>query len=493
LLKLEGISKSFPGVRALHNVHLEVRKGEVHALLGENGAGKSTLMKILSGAYMRDAGEIYWDGRPIVIHHPREAQDLGIGIIYQEFNLVPQLGVAENIFLGREPSLRFGLVDRRRLHEQAERLLSGLGVAIDTRTPVGQLGVAQQQMVEVAKALSADVRLLIMDEPTSALTESEITQLFAAISRLTASGVAIVYISHRLEEVARIGQRVTVLRDGRRIATHDVAAVSLPELVRLMANRELKDHFPKRRVPPGEEVLRVLGLTRGRALRDVSLSLRRGEVVGLSGLLGAGRTELARAIIGADKVESGSVTVKGRAVYARGPGDVIERGVGLVPEDRKTQGLVLGLSVQANLALPSARRLSRLGIVDPRAEAELAERQVLDLRVKTPSLSQPVTLLSGGNQQKVVLGKWLAANVDVLILDEPTRGIDVGSKVEICELMNRLTARGVAILMISSELPEILGMSDRILVMYQGRIVAEMLAGEASQERVLNAALGRAS
>jgi len=490
-LRMAGIRKQFPGVVALDGVDLEVRRGEVHILLGENGAGKSTLMKILSGALPKDSGSIEIGGAVVEIEGPRHAQALGVSIIYQEFNLVPQLSAADNIFLGREPASGLGVLDAARAHAQARALLDGLGVKVDTRVPVRELGVAQQQMVEVAKALSGDARILIMDEPTSALTDAEIEQLFATIGRLTASGVAIIYISHRMQEVQRVGHRVTVLRDGKRVATHDVASVSIAELVRLMANRELTEHFPKRRVEPGEEVLRATNLTRGKALRDCSLTLRRGEVVGLAGLLGAGRTELARAIVGADTLDSGSVEVKGRAVLARGPGDVIERGVGLVPEDRKTQGLVLGLSVQANLALPSARRLSKLGVVDARAEAELAEREIQDLRIKTPSPAQPVALLSGGNQQKVVLGKWLGANVDVLILDEPTRGIDVGAKVEIYELMNRLTAQGAAILMISSELPEVLGMSDRILVMHQGRIAAELLASEASQEKVLAAALGR--
>lgn len=490
-LRMAGIRKEFPGVVALDGVDLEVMPGEVHVLLGENGAGKSTLMKILSGALSKDAGEIEIGGRSVEIHGPRHAQSLGVSIIYQEFNLVPQLGAAENVFLGREPAQLFGMIDGRRMQEDARRLLEGLGIRIDTRVPVRELGIAQQQMVEVAKALSCDARILIMDEPTSALTEAEIEQLFATIGRLTAAGVAVIYISHRMEEVHRVGHRVTVLRDGKRIATHDVGAIGIGELVRLMANRELKEHFPKRRVAPGEEVLRVRNVSRGRALRDVSLTLRRGEVVGLAGLLGAGRTELARAIVGADAFESGDVEVKGRAVFARGPGDVIERGVGLVPEDRKTQGLVLGLSVQANLSLPSTRRLSRFGVVDAQAEAELALREIQDLRIKTPSRAQPVALLSGGNQQKVVLGKWLGAQVDVLILDEPTRGIDVGAKVEIYELMNRLTAQGSAILMISSELPEILGMSDRIVVMHQGRIAAEMDAGLATQEELLHAALGR--
>jgi len=490
-LRMAGIRKQFPGVVALDGVDLEVKQGEVHILLGENGAGKSTLMKVLSGALRKDSGSIEIDGRAVEIEGPRHAQALGVSIIYQEFNLVPQLSAADNIFLGREPASPLGVVDARRAHAEAGRLLEGLGVKVDTRVPVRALGVAQQQMVEVAKALSGDARILIMDEPTSALTDAEIEQLFATIGRLTASGVAVIYISHRMQEVQRVGHRVTVLRDGKRVATHDVASVSIAELVRLMANRELTEHFPKRRLEPGEVVLSARNLTRGKALQDCSLTLRRGEVVGLAGLLGAGRTELARAIVGADPLDGGSVEVKGRAVFARGPGDVIERGVGLVPEDRKTQGLVLGLSVQRNLALPSARRLSKLGVMDARAEAELAEREIQDLRIKTPSPAQPVALLSGGNQQKVVLGKWLGANVDVLILDEPTRGIDVGAKVEIYELMNRLTAQGAAILMISSELPEVLGMSDRILVMHQGRIAAELLARDATQEKLLAAALGR--
>ncbi len=492
-LRMHGIRKEFPGVVALDGVDLEVQRGEVHVLLGENGAGKSTLMKILSGALRKDAGEIALDGRVLEILSPRHAQQLGVGIIYQELTLVPQLGAAANVFLGREPSRRFGWLDRRRADAEAARLLLGLGVRIDPGVPVRELGIAQQQMVEVAKALSSDARLLIMDEPTSALTSSEIEQLFATIGRLTASGVAVIYISHRMDEVKRIGQRVTVMRDGRRIATHPVADVTIDELVRLMANRELKEHFPKRRAPLGEEALRVTGITRGRALRGVSLQVRRGEVVGLAGLLGAGRTELARAILGADSIDAGEVVIKGQVVRGSGPGATVARGIGLVPEDRKTQGLVLSLSVRANLALPSQKRISPWGVVDEGAEARLAEQSVAELRIKTPGTAQRVGLLSGGNQQKVVLGKWLAAGVDVLILDEPTRGIDVGSKVEIYELMNKLTEAGVAILMISSELPEILGMSDRILVMHQGRIVAELETPGATQEQVLQAALGRAS
>jgi ribose transport system ATP-binding protein len=488
-----GIRKTFPGVVALDGVDLEVRRGEVHVLLGENGAGKSTLMKVLSGATPMDGGEVRLDGRPVEIRGPRHAQELGVQTIYQEFNLVPQLSAAANILLGREPSRGLGVLDRRRQAAQAGRLLASLGVDIDPRTRVSALGVAQQQMVEVAKALSGEARVLVMDEPTSALTESETTTLFETIERLTARGVAVVYISHRLEEVKRLGHRVTVLRDGRRITTADVSTLSMAEMVRLMANRELKEHYPRRRVPPGPELLRVEGLCRGRTVRDVSFSLHRGEILGVAGLLGAGRTEMARALMGADPPDSGRVLLDGRELRPRTPADAIRAGLGLLPEDRKTQGLVLGQSVRANIALASVRRLSPLGIVDASAETTLARRYVDELRVRTPSLGQAVAFLSGGNQQKVVLGKWLAAEVDVLIMDEPTRGIDVAAKVEIYELMNRLTEQGKAILMISSELPEVLGMSDRILVLHRGRVASVLDAQGATQEAVLAAALGHAS
>jgi ribose transport system ATP-binding protein len=488
-----GIRKAFPGVVALDGVDLDVRRGEVHVLLGENGAGKSTLMKVLSGALPMDAGEVRIDGRRVEIRGPRHAQELGVRTIYQEFNLVPQLSAAANILLGCEPTLGFGVVDRRLQAEEAGRLLAALGVAIDPETPVRLLGVAQQQMVEVAKALSGEARVLVMDEPTSALTESETKHLFEAIERLTSRGVAVVYISHRLEEVKRVGHRVTVLRDGRRVATAEAAALSTVEMVRLMANRELTEHYPRRRPAPGPEVLRVEGLCRGRHVRDVSFSLRRGEVLGVAGLLGAGRTEMARALMGADPPDSGRVLLAGRELRPRSPSVAIRAGLGLLPEDRKTQGLVLALSVRANVALASLRRLSTLGIVDAGAETALARRYVDDLRVRTPGLEQAVAFLSGGNQQKVVLGKWLAAEVDVLIMDEPTRGIDVAAKVEIYELMNRLTEQGKAILMISSELPEVLGMSDRILVLHRGRVAASLDARDATQEAVLAAALGHAS
>jgi ribose transport system ATP-binding protein len=491
LLRLRGIRKAYPGVVALDGVDFDLRAGEVHVLLGENGAGKSTFVRILSGATRRDAGEIEVHGRAVEIAGPREAQKLGISAIYQEFNLVPQLSAAQNIFLGREPS-RGGVMDRGRLVAEAGALLEGLGVRLDPRTPVQSLGVAQQQMVEVAKALSTQARVLIMDEPTSALTESEIRELFAAMRGLTARGVGIIYISHRMEEIAQVAHRITVFRDGRRVGTVGAEA-TVPDLIRMMAGRELTEHFPRRRGILGAELLRVEHLARGRRLRDVSLTLRAGEVVGIAGLLGAGRTELARAVVGADRPDSGRVFIQDREVHARGPADTVDRGVGFLPEDRKTQGLVLGLAVQSNLGLPSARRLSRLGVLDARAMTALARKWVDDLRIKTPALAQPVGLLSGGNQQKAVLGKWLATGAQILILDEPTRGIDVGARMEIYELMNRLTDAGAGILMISSDLPEVLGMSDRVLVMREGRIHAEFTAADATQERVLGAALGQAS
>jgi ribose transport system ATP-binding protein len=490
-LRVRGIRKAFPGVVALDGVDLEVHPGEVLALLGENGAGKSTLMKILSGALPRDEGEIEVAGQLVHVRGPRHARELGVRIIYQEFNLVPHLAVAENVVLGREPTVGLGFVDRRKVAAEAEHLLSELGITLDPWMPVRELGVAQQQMVEVAKALSGQARVLIMDEPTSALSEGEIRALFAAVKRLTARGVGVIYISHRLEEVAQVADRVTVLRDGRHVGTCDARATPIPELVRMMAGREVTAHYPRRRGTPGEELLRAEGVGRGRALQDVSLVLRRGEVLGVAGLLGAGRTELARVLTGVDKPEKGSVVLRGRAARLASPGDAMRRGIALLPEDRKTQGLVLGLSVGRNLALPSAPRLSRLGFVREGQETELAQRQVADLRIKTPGLEQRAAFLSGGNQQKIVLGKWLATDVEVLVMDEPTRGIDVAAKVEIYELMNRLTDGGKAILMISSELPEVLGMSDRILVMHRGRGVAEIPAAEASQERVLAYALGQ--
>ncbi|HMC76998.1 MAG TPA: sugar ABC transporter ATP-binding protein [Vicinamibacterales bacterium] len=492
LLVMRGIAKSFPGVRALDEARLELERGEVHVLLGENGAGKSTLMKILSGACRRDAGEIAIDGVPVALSTPREAQAAGISTIYQEFNLVPHLTVAENICLGREPAVRWGVLSARALHAEAVRVLGALDSPIDPGARVDSLSVAEQQMVEVAKALSVDARIVIMDEPTSALTESEIDQLFAAIDRLTARGAAIIYISHRLQELERIGRRATVMRDGRYIATLPLPA-PIPELVRLMANRDVSQAYPARTRTRGDELLRVEDVARAPRLRGVSLTLHRGEILGIAGLMGAGRTELARVIAGADRPDRGRITLHGRVVSLRSPADAIRAGVGLVPEDRKRHGFVPGGSVAANVALPQLRRLGRAGIVDGAAERALATRWIEELRVRTPGPDTPVASLSGGNQQKVVLAKWLAAGADVLIVDEPTRGIDVASKMEIYQLLDRLAASGAGILMISSDLPEVLGMSDRVLAMHLGRITGEFDGARATQAAVLQAALGLAS
>jgi ribose transport system ATP-binding protein len=490
VLHMTGIRKAFPGVVALDGVELELRRGEVHVLLGENGAGKSTLMKILSGAYRRDEGVITINGAPVEIEGPRHARSLGVGIIYQELALVPALGAAENIFLGREPKRFPGLVDKRSMVAHSQRVLAELGSTIDVRVPVGRLSIAQRQLVEIAKALSLNARILVMDEPTSALTEREAEALFTVIRRLTGQGVSIIYISHRLDEIFAIGDRVTVLRDGRHIATRALADTDRRELVRLMANRELDERVTRASTQRGEELLTVRRLSRRGVLHDIDLTVHAGEIVGLAGLLGSGRTRVARAIFGLDRPDGGEIRVRGRQFRRHSPRHAIRAGLGFVTEDRKGEGLVLGLSVRENLALPILRTLSKAGIVRREAEREMAERLSRDLRIKTPSLEQPVLHLSGGNQQKVVLGKWLACNVDVLFLDEPTRGIDVGAKQEIYHLMNRLAADGVGIVLISSELPELVGLCDRVLVMRAGRVSGEFSRAEATQERLLACAVG---
>jgi len=490
ILSMRKIRKTFPGVLALDDVDFDLRRAEVHVLLGENGAGKSTLVKILSGAHRKAGGEVHLFGERIEIESPRQAQQLGIGIIYQELNLVPSLTAAENMFLGREKTTSLGLIDRKALRSSAQSILADLGLRLDYDRPVRDFGIAQQQMIEVAKALSLDAKILVMDEPTSALSETEIRQLFGTIRRLKAKGVAIIYISHRLEEIFEIGDRVTVLRDGKCVGTKNVAETSKSELVRMMVNRELKEQYPRQRPPMGEEVLRVQNLCRRGTLKNISFALRRGEILGIAGLMGSGRTELARALFGVDRIESGEIYVREKLQKITSPRSAIDLRIGFLTEDRKSQGLVLTLSVKENITLASLDALSRLGFINFRSEAREAGSYVKDLRIKTPGLGQRVLYLSGGNQQKVVLSKWLCSKSDIFIFDEPTRGIDVGSKVEIYQLMNRLTAEGVGIIMISSELPEILGMSDRIIVMRRNEIVGEMPAEQATQEKVMHYALG---
>jgi ribose transport system ATP-binding protein len=489
---MRGICKRFPGVVALNDVALELQAGEVHVLLGENGAGKSTLVKILSGAIEKDAGEIRLGGQRVEITGPDHARQLGISIIYQELTLVPYLSVAENMFLGKAPR-RWGLVDWRRMREEAERLLHGLGLTIDVRRAAGGLGLAQQQMVELARALADQARVLVMDEPTSALTGVEVEQLFETTARLIARGVAVVYISHRMNEVFRIGHRVTVLRDGRNVATRELADVTAAELVQLMANRDVSDQYPQRRVARGRELLRVEGLTRHGILHDIHLTLYAGEILGIAGLVGAGRSELARAIMGADPIDAGRITIREQAARIRTPAAAVRHGLGFLPEDRKAHGLVLSLSVQHNIALPNHRRVSRWGLVDAARERAEAQRMIDHLRIKTPNPDRITRWLSGGNQQKVVLAKWLVGQAEIFIFDEPTRGIDVASRRDIYDLMNTLVARGAGLIMVSSDLPEVLGMSDRLLVMRLGRIQAEFDARVVSETEVMHAAFGVAS
>jgi len=490
ILEMKYIGKTFPGVVALEDVHFELAEGEVHCLLGENGAGKSTLMKILSGAYQKTTGQILFEGQEVQIKNPMHAQQLGISTIYQELNLVPNLTVGENIYLGREPRLFSGVIDQNQLFQSARAILSDLGVEIDAKQVVRALGVAQQQMVEVAKALSLDAKILIMDEPTSALSEHEIKELFSTIRKLKSQGVAIVYISHRLEELFEVGDRVTVMRDGKAISTHQTDNISKEKLIQEMVNRQLNDQYPKKAANVGQEVLRIEQLNRRGVLKNISFSLKKGEILGIAGLMGSGRTELARALFGADKIDSGQIWVHGKLQKVKSPRSAINLGLAYLTEDRKSQGLCLILTVAENICLASLNKFSDFGVMQVKKERSAAQRYCEDLRIKTPGINQKVLYLSGGNQQKVVLSKWLCCQADVFIFDEPTRGIDVGSKIEIYHLMNQLTEQGVAIIMISSELPEILGMSDRILVMHQGSIAGEFSAEEATQEKILHRALG---
>jgi ribose transport system ATP-binding protein len=488
LLRVSGASKSFPGVRALDDVHLDLRHGEVHAVVGENGAGKSTLMKLLSGIDRPDSGEFWLDGNAYTPSNPRHAQELGISIIHQELNLMPDLTVAQNIYIGREPRVAGVFLSDRSLNRKTAELLARLGLPLEPTDLVGDLTVARQQMVEIAKALSFNAQVLIMDEPTAALNEVEVNTLFGLIRRFVSPATGVIYISHRMHELSQISDRITILRDGRYIDTLDMASSTVGQIISLMVGRHIRNEQRSRSiVEQGEPVLSVAGLRTRALVRDVSFDVRRGEILGFAGLMGAGRTEVARALVGADKKDGGTVRVHGREVSISNPAEAATVGIGYLSEDRKRYGLLLGRSVRDNVALASMPAFTnRLGFVLDRMIGKVAGEYVSKLRIRTPSATQPVQTLSGGNQQKAVVAKWLVRDCDILIFDEPTRGIDVGAKDEIYALLDELAAEGKAIIMISSELPEILRMSHRIAVMCEGRITAILDNADATQEKIMH-------
>ena len=486
IVEMEGVRKTFPGVVALDDIRFTLNAGEVVALLGENGAGKSTLVKVLCDVYPKDEGVVKVFGETIEHCTPKRAQELGIAIIHQELNMCQHLTVAENIYLGRE-IMHGRRLDKRAMNQGAVEILNRLNIDIAPETVVGDLQLSKQQMVEIAKALSINARILIMDEPTSALTAKEIDDLFTIIRKLRADGCGIVYISHRLEELQYIVDRVTILRDGKYVATLNYADTSLPEIISYMVGRDIKEKFPRVQCDVGEDILEVKNLNAGRLVRDVSLTVRTGEIVGLAGLVGAGRTETTRAIFGVDPKESGEIYLAGKKVPIRVPEDSIRAGIVLVPEDRKRDGLCVRLSVRDNIALPNLDiLLGKGGRVDRRREEQMAAKAVQDLKIKLTHVTVDAASLSGGNQQKVVVSKWLARNSRVVLFDEPTRGIDVAAKVEIYHLMNELKKEGIGVLFVSSEMPEILGISDRIIVMCDGRITGEMPIEEATQEKIMD-------
>jgi ABC-type sugar transport system ATPase subunit len=491
LLTVTDVSKSFPGVRALRRVSLSVRRGEVHALVGENGAGKSTLMNILSGVYEKDSGSLKFDGKEMVVHRPLDSQRLGISIIHQELNLVPHFSVAENLFVGWEKRRARFFLDKRRTTEDARALLSRVGLDVDPGTPVMRLSLAQRQLVEVAKALATNAQLIVMDEPTSSLSAAEIQRLLDIIGELRAGGVAVVFISHKLQEVFAIADRITVIRDGEVIRTFEAGQCAEGELIQLMVGRAVADVYPRRESVVGDVFFEVRGFSRKGKFTDVSFSLRRGEILGISGLVGSGRSEVLESVFACDPRDSGEVFLDGARVEIRSPRDAIALGIGLVPEDRKLKGLLLGMAVRSNVSIASLGKVSRLGFLDFAAERTGVAAYVKQLSIKVADDTQQVLRLSGGNQQKVVLSKWFAIRPRVLLVDEPTRGVDVGAKKEIYTLLRDLTRQGVSVVMVSSELPEILGMSDRILVMHQGAVKGEVPAGEATQHGLLSMSLGK--
>ena len=489
LLEMKDISKSFPGVKALDHVSFDLFPGEVHVLVGENGAGKSTLMKVLAGAYPKDEGEISINGKTQSRWSPTAARAQGVAMVYQEFTLLPFRSVAENIFLGREKTLAGLFLDKASMHREAEKILKSIGVDVDPRVSVLELGVAEQQMVEIAKALAMDARILVLDEPTSALSLREIEQLFSTVAKLKKNNVGIIYISHRMEELKQIGDRVTVMRDGQLIGTREVADITIDEVITMMIGREINELFPRHHCQPGEVALSVKGLKSGKKVKNVNLDVHFGEIVGLSGLVGSGRTETARAIFGLDHMAADDLEILGKKYKHIDPSLAVDIGVGLIPEDRRRDGLFPILSMEKNLVMVCLRKIFPNGVMKPSVEKKTATEYVKKFDIQPPALDRIVHHLSGGNQQKVVIGKWLAAKPRVIIIDEPTRGIDVGAKSEVHSFMDRLANSGHAILMISSEMPEILGMSDRIYVMHEGKVAGEFPRGTDSEE-ILRCAMG---
>ena len=491
VIEMEGISKAFSGNRVLENVEFTIKQGEVHALMGENGAGKSTLMKILTGIYQRDSGTVLLKGNEVHFKNAKEAENAGIAVIHQELNIIPHLTVAENMFLGKELTVgKLGITRDKEMKRKTKEYLNRLGIEIDPTKEAGQLSVGQQQMIEIARAVAAKTEVLIMDEPTAALTDREIETLFKVITSLKKEGVGIVYISHRMEEIFEICDRISVLRDGQFIGVKVTNETSFDEIVKMMVGRQLGDRYPERDTKIGSERLKVENLTCKGKFENISFAVNQGEILGVAGLMGAGRTEIMEAIFGFLPIQDGKISIDGQITSIRSPYDAIQSGIGFITEDRKSKGLVIGLSVRENFSITNLNRISKNSIISTTKELSFVDEMIEKLRVKTSGREQIVKSLSGGNQQKIVIGKWLGINPKILILDEPTRGVDVGAKKEIYQLMNDLTKQGVAIIMVSSELPEILGMSDRILVVHEGKISAVINKTDADQEIIMQAATG---
>ena len=489
-IEMRGIDKSFGSNQVLKQAGFTLESGEVHALMGENGAGKSTLMKILTGVYTKDAGTVLVDGKEVNYKNPQEAEKAGIVFIYQELNVMFDLTVEENLFMGKEIHGKFGICDKKAMQKKAQEALNTLGVNISPKTVMSELSVGQQQMVEICKALMANAKVIIMDEPTAALTQSETVALFKVIESLRKKGVSMVYISHRMEEIFELCDRITVLRDGSYIGVKNIPETNMNEIVKMMIGREIGERYPSRDVKIGKEVLKVKGLTRKGTFHDVSFSVRAGEVLGVSGLMGAGRTEIMQAIFGNLSYESGTIEIYGRDVKISNPRQAMEHGIGFITEDRKTEGLMLNKSIRENISLCNLGRISKSFVVSKEAEKDMVEEAIKELHIKCFGPFHECNNLSGGNQQKVVLAKWILTNPKILILDEPTRGVDIGAKKEIYSIINKLAAQGVAIIMVSSELPEVLGMSDNIMVVREGEVRGIISYEEANQERVMTLATG---